>query len=144
LYHRSGSSHPYALIGFRTRLRENSVDLVNHWDPTVEAILQPRQYHWPLVANWNCLSQPVTHLIFAVNAFAPLNGFPFVSRSSQRLLFILDRLNRFKSCFDVNGQRTPEGHEIYREFFTGRKEGGGRGRSSQIRQRMRRGSSRRR
>ena len=83
------------------------------------------------MASWDQLkalaSARCTHLTFTVDAFAPLNGHPFVSGAAQRLLFVLDTLNHFKSCFDVDGQRTPEGHEIYRDYFTGRKGDGGRG-----------------
>lgn len=56
-----------------------------------------------------------------------LDGHPFLSSAAQRLLAILDILNRFKSCFDKESQRTVEGHEIYQNYFTGKKEGGGHG-----------------
>ncbi len=65
--------------------------------------------------------------MFAADAFAYLEGCPFVSGAAYRLLFILDTLHRFKSCFDSDGRRTAEGHEIYRDFFAGKKGEGGRG-----------------
>jgi len=43
------------------------------------------------------------------------------------VLFILDTLNRLKTCFDADGQRTAEGNAIYQNFFTGKKEKKGRG-----------------
>lgn len=106
-----------------------SVDVVNHWDlDTFENFL--REAPAPLV-SWGQMETLATArfnlLTFAVDAFAPLHGHPFVSGAAQRIVFILDTLNRFKSCFDDAGQRTPAGHEIYRDFFTGKKEGGGRG-----------------
>ncbi len=106
-----------------------SVDVVNHWDPiAIEAVLQAAPVP---VASWDQLkalaSTRCAHLTFTVDAFTPLNGHPFVSGAAQRLLFVLDTLNRFRSCFDVDGQRTPEGHEMYRDYFTGRKGDGGRG-----------------
>ena len=105
------------------------VDVVNHWNPTaIEAVLQAAPVP---VASWDQLqalaSARCAHLTFAVDAFAPLNGHPFISGAAQRLLFVLDTLNRFRSCFDVDGRRTPEGHEIYHDYFTGRKGDGGRG-----------------
>jgi hypothetical protein len=106
-----------------------SVDVVNYWDTAaIESVLQTAPVP---MASWDQLkalaSARCTHLTFTVDAFAPLNGHPFVSGAAQRLLFVLDTLNHFKSCFDVDGQRTPEGHEIYRDYFTGRKGDGGRG-----------------
>ena len=105
------------------------VDVMNHWDPTaIEAVLQAAPVP---VASWDQLQTLAlarcTRLTFAGDAFAPLQGHPFVSGAAQRLLFVLDTLNRFRSCFDMDGQRTPEGHEMYRDYFTGRKGDGGRG-----------------
>jgi len=106
-----------------------SVEVENHWDPaSFEDIL--RAAPAPLT-SWGQIGALATvrytQLTFATNAFTPLNGHPFVSGAAQRILFILDTLNRFKSCFDADGQRTSAGHEIYHNFFTGKKEGGGRG-----------------
>lgn len=106
-----------------------NINVVNHWEPaTVEAAFQAASA--PMV-SWNQLETLATarypRLTFAVDAFSFLNGHPFVSGAAQRLLFVLDTLNRFKSCFDADGQRTPEGHEISRDFFTGKKGDGGRG-----------------
>jgi hypothetical protein len=106
-----------------------TVGVANHWDPTaIEAVLQAAA---PPLASWKQLESLVTarctQITFAVDAFTFLNGHPFVSGAAQRLIFILTTLNRFKSCFDADGQRTPEGHEIYQDFFTGRKGDGGRG-----------------
>lgn len=105
------------------------VDVMNHWEPVaIEAFLQARPA--PL-ASWDELESLATarctQLTFATDAFAALIGHPFIPSTAQRLLFILDTLNRFKSCFDENGQRTREGHEIYQNFFTGKKGSGGRG-----------------
>lgn len=105
------------------------VDVANYWDPVaIEAVLQSAPV--PL-ATWDQIEALVTgrcnHLTFAVDAFASLKGQPFFSAAAQHLIVILDTLNRLKSCFDTDGQRTPEGHEIYQNFFTGKKGGGGRG-----------------
>jgi hypothetical protein len=106
-----------------------SADVPNFWDAlTVEAALQTARV--PL-ASWNELREMAkvryTRLTFAVDAFAPLNGQPFVSGAAQRLVFIFETLNRLKSCFDVDGKRTSEGHDIHRNFFTGKTGDGGRG-----------------
>lgn len=106
-----------------------TVDIVNHWNPVaIEAFLQSAPA--PL-SSWKRLETLVKvrcdQLTFTMDAFAHLNGYPFVLSAAQRLRFILETLNRFKSCFDKNGQRTAEGHRIYQDFFTGRKEDGGHG-----------------
>lgn len=103
--------------------------VANYWDSTaIEAALQAAA---PPLASWGQLEALATaqcpQLTFAAGAFASLIGHPFVSGAAHRLMFILKTLNRFKSCFDSKGERTPEGHEIYRDFFTGRKGEGGRG-----------------
>ncbi len=105
------------------------VDVINHWNPAViESVLHAAPVS---VASWEQLqalaSARCTHLTFAVDAFVPLNGHPFVPGAAQRLLFIFDTLHRFRACFDADGQRTPEGHAMYRDYFTGQKGGGGRG-----------------
>jgi hypothetical protein len=106
-----------------------TVNVANHWDPFgIETVLQATAAP---PASWKQLealaTARCTQITFAADAFVPLNGHPFVPGAAQRLTFILETLNRFKSCFDADGQRTPEGHEIYQDFFTGKKGEGGRG-----------------
>ena len=118
----------------------DSVDVNNHWDPsTFEDVL--RAAPAPLV-SWGQIADLArarfTLLTFSANAFAPLNGHPFVLSAAQRIVVILDILNRLKSCFDEKGQRTPAGHEIYRDFFTGKKGDGGVGHFFLIRQTLKR------
>lgn len=106
-----------------------SVDVQNYWDPAAaEAVLKAAPAPLP---SWGHLEQVsptrFPNLSFAADAFAPLVGYPFAPGAANRLLFILKTLNHFKTCFDSNGERTAEGHEIYRNFFTGKKGEGGRG-----------------
>lgn len=106
-----------------------TVDVVNHWDSVaLETVLKTKPV--PL-STWSHLAKVTVArcplLSFAGDAFSPLDGHPFTSSAAQRLLSILGTLNRFKSCFDANGQRTTEGHEIYQDYFTGVKAGGGHG-----------------
>ena len=68
-----------------------------------------------------------TNLTFSDDCFAPLEPCPFSLGAAERFLFLLTTLDRLKTCFDDDGKRTPEGHEIYRNFFTGKKGNGGRG-----------------
>jgi hypothetical protein len=120
---------PVAVDWIPSTSGRTTVGVLNHWEPdAVEAFLQatPAQMaswgHLELLAKARC-----TQLTFAVDAFESMNGHPFNLGTARRLLFILGTLNRLKSCFDVDGQRTPEGHQIYRDFFTGKKGDGGRG-----------------
>jgi hypothetical protein len=105
------------------------IQVSNYWDPeAVEAFLQDA----PTPLNsWGQLEELATarfpEITFAQDAFAPLRGHPFVPAAAQRLVFVLHILNRFRGCFDKEGRRTAEGHEIYQNFFTGKKGGGGRG-----------------
>ena len=98
-----------------------TTEVANHWDAAaLEAIL--RLAPAPL-SSWSQLAQQsiadLTNLTFAADAFVPLNGHPFVSGAARQLWVILGILNQFKTCFDQSGQRTPEGNEIYQNFFTG-------------------------
>jgi len=106
-----------------------TVDIGNYWTPaSIEALLQAAP---TLLDSWRRLEERAraqcTELKFAANAFAYLEGHPFVSGAAHRLLFILDTLHRFKSCFDADGRRTAEGNEMHQDFFTGKKGEGGRG-----------------
>ncbi len=120
---------PVAIDWVLSTGERKTVDVANHWDTAaIESVLQAAA---PPLASWAQLEALVTaqctQLTFVSGAFAPLNGHPFVSGAALRLVFILKTLNRFKSCFDLEGQRTTEGHEIYHDFFTGKKGEGGRG-----------------
>ena len=110
---------------------DNNPDLAidNHWlEAELEATL--RSVTMPIM-SWDQLATVAVsrypNLTFSDISFAPLKGLPFFYSAAQRLLFIFETLNRFKSCFDINGHRTFEGHEIYQNFFTGKKGQGGRG-----------------
>ena len=39
--------------------------------------------------------------------------------AAEHLLSRLEILHRLKNCFDQQGRRTPEGHKIYTDYFTG-------------------------
>ncbi|SMF96174.1 hypothetical protein SAMN02949497_3559 [Methylomagnum ishizawai] len=108
-------------VSWITGEANTTIELGNFWEPsTVEAALknvQTRLVSWPELGKSVKLRCP--DLDFSEDAFAPLIGHPFNPNAAERLSFILDTLNRLKSCFDEQGQRTQEGHEIYQNFFTG-------------------------
>ena len=108
---------------------QKRVQVGNHWDDVaVESLLKLTPVP---IMSWLHLEKlaaiQCTNLTYLEDAFSYLNGTPFTSSAAKRILFILNILDRFKECFDGNGQRTPEGNEIYQNFFTGVKEGGGHG-----------------
>ncbi len=84
-----------------------------------------------LCTSWAQLKTSATtqfsQLSFTDTAFEPLWGHPYFPSAAQRILVILGILDQIKQCFSSDGSRTAEGHRIYQDFFTGKKDGGGRG-----------------
>ena len=100
-----------------------TVEVRNHWEPgTLEEALQAAPIP---MASWQQLESAARsrcpHLTFGSDAFQCLLGHPFVPGAAQALLIRLTTLNRLKDCFDEHGQRTPEGHSLYQDHFTGDK-----------------------
>jgi hypothetical protein len=109
--------------------RRETVEVVNYWD--ADAVELDLRTAAPPLTSWRELAS-VARLRFAAitlsdHAFTPLHGEPFIRGAAERILVLLQLLDRLVRCFDTDGQRTTEGHEIYQNFFTGKKEGGGRG-----------------
>lgn len=106
-----------------------TIDIHNYWEidqirNVLTTLLEP-------LSSWRDLQQrAVSHcnnLTFSEQAFNPLQAQPFVLGAANRLLFLLEKLNQFATCFDENGQRNEEGNKIYQDFFTGKKGQGGHG-----------------
>jgi hypothetical protein len=113
-------------------IRDNNNDEIsidNYW--SVEQLKSALDLYPKPIKSWDQLKKFVSNnfnnLTIAYDAFAPLNGHPFVSSASERLINIFNILNILKTCFDSNGTRTPKGHQLYGDFFTGKKGDGGRG-----------------
>jgi len=101
----------------------------NFWDPsTFEGFLEKKPSQ---INTWSQLKEAAvsrcSRLLFADDAFIPLAGHPFVHGAAQRMMSLFCILDRFANCNDEQGKRTAEGHEIYKNFFTGKKGEGGRG-----------------
>ena len=58
-------------------------------------------------------------LTFSEHCFASLGAVPFATSAAGRMVTLLDILNRLARAFDEGGVRTPEGRQIYRDYFTG-------------------------
>ena len=59
------------------------------------------------------------NLTFSVDCFERLNGQPFDPGAADRILGRLHVLNQLMVAVDDSGQRTPTGHRIYQDHFTG-------------------------
>ena len=77
----------------------------------------------PPFQSWSGLERTATNrfasLTFANDCFKPLVGLSFAKAASDRILVLLDILDKFVRAFDENGRRTCEGHRIYQDYFTG-------------------------
>ncbi len=108
--------------------RENDSDdveeqIVNHINKeTLEKSLRSTS---PAITSWQQLESVCctrfSNLNFSADAFMPLEGHPFVPGAAQRIVERIDVLNRLKTCFDANGNRTVEGNQLYQDYFTGDK-----------------------
>ena len=102
-------------------LDNQSAALENWWDP--EELENGLRNTAPLIRSWRDLYESSTSrfqdLTFAENCFMPLKGIPFARSASDRFFQLLSILDQFARAFNVHGTRTPEGHQIYRDYFTG-------------------------
>ena len=101
-------------------LRNRSGAVDNWWrTEPLEAAL--RDQATPL-RSWDGLreaSSRLERLTFAEDCFTPLAKVPFSKIAADRLLFLLDILDRFGRAFDDRGARSPEGHRLQADYFTG-------------------------
>ncbi len=109
------------------RYRENGdtrfVKIPNYWSvDTVSSILAAAPAK---IGSWDDLDgvarKRCSNLEFTPDSFRPLDGHPFNGNVAERLLQRLEVLHKLKSCFNDRGERTPEGHRIYQQYFTGSK-----------------------
>ena len=99
------------------------VGVRNYWEVDVlEAALEELR---PPPGSWRDLEATARArcpgLVLAPASFAPLAGHPFNPGVADRILLRLIVLHELANCFDQHGERTPEGHRLYREHFTGDK-----------------------
>lgn len=104
--------------------QEEPISVLNHWlVGTVQASLKANA---PVILNsWSDLEtyalKQFGGLSFGEKAFRPLDGHPFVPGACERIVYLLNVLDKFKSCFDDNGDRTKEGDELHAQHFAGGK-----------------------
>lgn len=104
-------------------LGDRSTNLDNWWDAaTLEKGLERVP---PPIRSWTALlafsRTRFRSLTFADSCFDALLGVPFARGASERILVLLGILDRYARAFDPDGVRTPEGDQIYRDYFTGKR-----------------------
>lgn len=112
---------PLSVNWHRDNLEPKSIELTNHLSEfTLEAQLQLAN---PPLQSWEQFEQMCLmrfeNLHFSKETFKPLKGRPFVAVAAKSFMDLLDVLSRFKASHQSGEGRTPEGHELYQEFFTG-------------------------
>ena len=101
------------------------ITVLNYWEPTD---LQNALQTTPVPSeSWSDLQEDARirfqHLTFATHCFSYLNGYPFDPGAAARILSRLDVLNRLAGLVDSSGRRTPQGHQLYQDHFTGDRAG---------------------
>ena len=98
-----------------------TIHVPNYWHPTD---LQNALQGTPApAASWPDLEMDARTrfqlLTFSTDCFGYLNGHPFDPGAASRILSRLDVLNQLMGLVDGSGRRTPEGHRLYQDHFTG-------------------------
>ena len=97
------------------------VTFPNYWlQPDLETALQKTE---PPISSWGQLESvsrtTYKNLTFSGDCFGHLAGQPFAPGAASRILSRLRILGKLMNAVDAAGQRTAEGHEIYRDHFSG-------------------------
>ncbi len=102
-------------------LDDRNAAVENWWG--AETLEESLRHRAPPLRSWNDLrkasSNRFPNLVFAKECFAPLEAVPFARSAADRLVVLIEVLNRFASAFDDDGKRNEEGHRIYNDYFTG-------------------------
>lgn len=97
------------------------IEVRNFWEPlSLRTALQQGE---PDLRSWVDLEERARrrfqHLTFLDKCFKDLAGRPFNAAGAKMVMSRLDVLNRLMSLRDGAGKRTPDGHRLYAEQFTG-------------------------
>ena len=98
-----------------------TVEVANYWDPD-EVLAALESIPVPL-GSWEDVEAAARlrcrNLVFADDAFSPLEGHPFGKGAAERILSRLHVLQELTDCFDERGERTPQGHTLITKHFMG-------------------------
>ncbi|MSP27847.1 MAG: hypothetical protein EXR80_05275 [Methylococcales bacterium] len=96
-----------------------AINVTNHWNINSLAIVL--QTATTPITSWQQLAKDMptrcSNLTFSENSFEPLYAHPFVEGAAKRIIELLNVLDKFKTCFDSQNQRTDEGQRLYEEHF---------------------------
>ncbi|MCY4199151.1 MAG: hypothetical protein OXE81_03005 [Gammaproteobacteria bacterium] len=100
---------------------ETKISLSNWWEKgSFEAWLESNV---PPPKSWHELRAIAPtrfpRLFFGDSCFTAMEHRPVKLTSIKRCIVLLNVLDRLAEAFDDTGERTPEGHEIYQQHFTG-------------------------
>ena len=93
----------------------------NYWQPPVlKAALRDAELP---PTSWGEMAATVTtkfqRLTFSSYCFDDLDGRPFAPGAAQNIIKRLAVLDQLMGAIDATGRRTPEGHRLYQDHFTG-------------------------
>lgn len=100
-----------------------SISVTNHWDiGSLEIALDGAERS---IKSWQQLANDMPtcclNLTFSQDCFNPLYPHPFVAGAANRIVELLKVLDKFKTCFNAQGNRTQDGQHLYQDHFTGAK-----------------------
>ncbi|WP_323666407.1 hypothetical protein [Pectobacterium punjabense] len=79
----------------------------------------------PPISSWGQLRRACLdsfkNITFSDDSFNFIVDYPFVNGAAKSIYEKLQVLDKIKTCFIDNGDRSKEGHELYQNFFTGDK-----------------------
>ena len=99
----------------------HTVEVHNYWAlEGLEALL--RESPAP-TGTWGALERQArdrfNNIVLAEDAFRPLMGHPFVPGAANRIIVLLDTLNRIRMCFREDGEWNELGNKLFRDHFSG-------------------------
>lgn len=95
---------------------------LNNWTDVQELETRLRSSP-PPIHSWQDLNIKVRarfpSIRFGEEWITPLRGHPFSKSASDRFLSLLGVLDSLIQAYDRHGNRTTDGHRVYRDYFTG-------------------------
>ena len=110
---------PLSVVWHHDDQAQEQIDIENHW---IAANFAEYLGHYQTPPQtWDELYRGLAanypNLTFSPKLTEYTDGHPFNSAVAQRISVLLGVLNRLKASFDTEGKRTPEGEELYDQYF---------------------------
>lgn len=115
--------NPLVVTWRHSDTQQEVIQVPNFWDcELLEAYVKTMR---PEPTSWAELLEHVqkdfTNLVFLDSLMDGLNAEPFNKTIATQITHRLSILNTLKSCYDEQGKRTQEGHDILQQYFHGKK-----------------------